>query len=330
MRQTSVVLLISVTMSLDSLAGGVPVAFQLDPQRSFFQLELSATAGPITVSDSDSSPVSGSIEAVIDFVGNLDPPTTAGINFTGGRMFLDEPLDLSLFVFLLLDVDVQFTDISSTLRTRVPQGRLSRVNSTTYEFDAAEHMMIQDQGVFSADGTVIGEPSSETIDFSQTPLVGIADPNTIGNLVVQETGAISTGKFYQAELSFQIDFVEQLPIDGIPGLVTVEVTGALVGIADLAVPIGTPGDFDDDWDVDGADFLNWQRKLGETVSPGTFSDDNLNGLVESEDLAIWGVNFGQIDTGANSTEGLASSIPEPAALLIACMGITFLMVVRRC
>lgn len=317
------------TIVHEALAGGVPVAFQLDPQRSFLQLGLAATAGPITVSDSDSSPLSGSIETVIDFADNLDPPATAGINFTGGRMFLDETLDLSLFVFLLLDVDVQFTDISSTLRTRVPQGLLSRVNSTTYEFDAAEHMIIQDQGIFSADGTAIGEPVSETIDFSQTPLVGIANPNTIGNLVVQETGAISTGKFYQAELSFQIDFVEQLPIEGIPGLVTVEGTGAFVGIADFAIPIGTPGDFDDDFDVDGAVFLNWQRELGETVSPGTFSDDNLNGLVEPKDLAIWGVNFGQIDTGANSTEGLASSVPEPAALLIACMSITFLMVVQR-
>jgi len=329
LRQLFLALLIGVTLSLDAIAGGVPVAFQLDPLRSFLQVELSATAGPITVSDSGLSPVSGTIGAVLDFSGSLDPPPTAGINFTGGRQFLDKSLDLSLVVFLLLDVDVQMVDLSSIIRTRVPQGLLSRTHSNTYEFDAAEHIIIQDQGTFSANGTAVGEPISETMDFSQTPLVGTADPNTIGSLVVIETGAISTGKFYQAELNFSIDFVEELPVEGFPGLVTVDVSGSLVGVADFAVPVGFPGDFDDDSDVDGADFLLQQRSFGDVVPPGTSSDDNLDGMVSAADLGIWGINFGQVSAGADQLEGLGLSVPEPATLLIACSVVAVLVAVRR-
>ena len=60
--------------------------------------------------------------------------------------------------------------------------------------------------------------------------------------------------------------------------------------------INVPGDFDLDGDVDGTDFLMWQR--GE--SP--------NGVVAA-DLADWQANYGAVAL----TQALAAPVPEPAS-----------------
>jgi hypothetical protein len=71
-------------------------------------------------------------------------------------------------------------------------------------------------------------------------------------------------------------------------------------------PAGLPGDFDNDGDVDGRDFLTWQRNPGV----GSLSD--------------WQNNYG--------TGGLAavSSVPEPsAALLAVACGLAFMVQRKR-
>jgi hypothetical protein len=66
---------------------------------------------------------------------------------------------------------------------------------------------------------------------------------------------------------------------------------------------GSDGDFDEDQDVDGADFLVWQQQLGVAL--------------DADDLTVWKQNFGAIMTVAS-----AASVPEPSALvmgLVACL-----------
>jgi len=69
------------------------------------------------------------------------------------------------------------------------------------------------------------------------------------------------------------------------------------------------GDYDGDDDVDGADFLLWQRQLG---GPGS-ADGSGNGTVDAADLTIWQTNFG---AGGNAV-GSAAAVPEPAGLACA-------------
>ncbi len=70
------------------------------------------------------------------------------------------------------------------------------------------------------------------------------------------------------------------------------------------------GDFDEDGDVDGQDFLAWQR--GESPTP-----------LSSEDLTAWQANY-----GAGAALATFAAVPEPASLLLAAMS-GLLLVVRR-
>ena len=79
----------------------------------------------------------------------------------------------------------------------------------------------------------------------------------------------------------------------------------------------TPGDdadFDDDGDIDGADFLAWQRGLG---SPGDNSDGYANGdnQVTGADLEIWKDQF------AASAVAAVGAVPEPSTCVMLIVGL---------
>jgi hypothetical protein len=73
-------------------------------------------------------------------------------------------------------------------------------------------------------------------------------------------------------------------------------------------------DFDSDGDVDGADFLAWQRGRGAT-SGATRAMGNADGDadVDAADLAIWRQQFGESGAGPIGI----GAIPEPSAITIA-------------
>jgi len=77
-------------------------------------------------------------------------------------------------------------------------------------------------------------------------------------------------------------------------------------------PAGPDGDFDGDQDVDGADFLEWQRELGTTLG--------------ASDLVDWQTNYG---SGSLSTVSAVSAVPEPSSLFLAGLGLASMAVRRR-
>lgn len=74
----------------------------------------------------------------------------------------------------------------------------------------------------------------------------------------------------------------------------------------LATAPTVTGDFDGDLDVDGADFLKWQRELGDATN-----------------LTDWQTNYG------NGALASLSAVPEPSSLLLACFGLITLARRRR-
>lgn len=71
--------------------------------------------------------------------------------------------------------------------------------------------------------------------------------------------------------------------------------GAVLDNVVLLTLDGPAGDFDEDFDVDGNDFLHWQRGVGQFAGAALRSngDANGNGFVEPHDLALWQQSFGQ-------------------------------------
>ena len=75
-------------------------------------------------------------------------------------------------------------------------------------------------------------------------------------------------------------------------------------------------DFDEDNDVDGADFLVWQRNSGMTGGATLANGDaNGDGNVDGSDLAIWQDQF-----GSTSMVAVANAVPEPGTALLLVLG----------
>lgn len=108
---------------------------------------------------------------------------------------------------------------------------------------------------------------------------------------------------------FAVNFLLKFSNDGLPAeplqLITVSGFGRVI--------LG--GDVDADNDVDGADFLVWQR--GKGVGPNATLEDgdaNLDGYVNADDLALWRTNYGSI---ATPSEPVAfAPVPEPSSGLL--------------
>ncbi len=77
---------------------------------------------------------------------------------------------------------------------------------------------------------------------------------------------------------------------------------------------GLPGDFDNDDDVDGIDFLTWQR------------DESPTSPLSTADLDDWVANFGATSASLAIT---VSAVPEPGTLMLLALGSLGLLAQRR-
>jgi hypothetical protein len=89
------------------------------------------------------------------------------------------------------------------------------------------------------------------------------------------------------------------------------------------LPPSGDADFDADNDVDGADFLVWQRHNGTSDGSATLADGDATGdhNVDGADLAVWTSQFGSISA--------ISAVPEPGSLALAAAGLTAAVACER-
>jgi hypothetical protein len=146
-----------------------------------------------------------------------------------------------------------------------------------------------------------------TLDFvspNNTAPAGAKDGNVAANrkttapIAIIPPGGIPDGEVF---------FIRWLSIANIGG------TNDGLAIDDFKLNINPSGDFNQDADVDGADFLAMQRGLGTNSGASiTIGDANRDGAVNIFDFIIWKSQFAAIPPAV----AFAQSIPEPAALTL--------------
>jgi hypothetical protein len=168
-----------------------------------------------------------------------------------------------------------------------------------------------------ADGTWIDVNSLDFASPTIAGAVGAKDGNAAANRTAKGPIAIIPGSGVPQGATF---FFRWLSLD---------LAGAEDGLAidDFVLSINPTADFNLDTDVDGDDFLRWQRgngtKSGASVSVG---DGNRDSAVDPLDLTLWRKFF----AGPPFTSvGAAGSVPEPAGAAIMAVVVGSLAAARR-
>jgi hypothetical protein len=100
-------------------------------------------------------------------------------------------------------------------------------------------------------------------------------------------------------------------------------TGTEVSIDNVFVDaVATSADFDADGDVDGADFLRWQRGVGSPTPALAQGDADMDADVDGADLVVWRGKW-------KATQPPVTTVPEPAALTAVHVLPIFTAVLRR-
>jgi hypothetical protein len=82
-------------------------------------------------------------------------------------------------------------------------------------------------------------------------------------------------------------------------------------LIDPAAHLGLDGDYQDDGDVDGEDFLVWQRNVGNAA--GSLANDPTGAAIGPEQLNVWRSQFG-------ASRGPLAAVPEPSVWRLVCVG----------
>ncbi|HEX6961426.1 MAG TPA: hypothetical protein VF175_06130 [Lacipirellula sp.] len=132
--------------------------------------------------------------------------------------------------------------------------------------------------------------TAKTYDFFVNGLKVNNDP-----IQFYHTDAIDAGKFFVSRGTNQAGSI----IDD----VNIQAT------SNFPPPLVANADFDDDGDVDGNDFLAWQRNVG-TASGAELGDGDANddGAVDANDLTVWKT---RVSAGSS-----VAAIPEPTSVVI--------------
>lgn len=93
-------------------------------------------------------------------------------------------------------------------------------------------------------------------------------------------------------------------------------------VASIADGSGSmPGDYNQDGDVDLADYDQWKTSVGTIVTPGDAADGSLNGVVDAADYTVW---RDHVSSGSAAVQTIA--VPEAGAgrclalaLVVACL-----------
>ncbi|MBN1124111.1 MAG: hypothetical protein JXA82_03825 [Sedimentisphaerales bacterium] len=137
-------------------------------QANLLDTSFSVTVGTATVSDTDTTEISGDVfsEIELSFDPSNQPDEITTVTFNGGRIEMTD-VSYRLNFSFLGSIIADGTGIAATVLTPIPPGSVSENT-----FELSEHVVILNEGTVYAEGTgLIGsqfEPMSS--DFAQEPI----------------------------------------------------------------------------------------------------------------------------------------------------------------
>ncbi|MCI0333264.1 MAG: hypothetical protein L0228_08585 [Planctomycetes bacterium] len=85
------------------------------------------------------------------------------------------------------------------------------------------------------------------------------------------------------------------------------------------------GDYNNDGEVNLADYAVWRKTVGLPASPaGSGADGDTDGTIDDGDYTLWTRRFGNDIVGAGSGSG-GAAIPEPATVALALLGLALVL-----
>jgi hypothetical protein len=184
------------------------------------------------------------------------------------------------------------------------QARLRNTSATTVDIDGYS-ITSAAASLAVAGWNSLDEQNAAGGDWVQ---FGNATSSFVGELKASEGTTLSPGASFSLGSLFNVSAAKDLVFQ-----FTLNAPGApLVGEVVYEPITALTADFDGDADVDGADFLTWQRGVG--LNLGAQRDDgdaNGDGAVNGADLTLWRAQFG--DPAALPA---AAAVPEPSASII--------------
>jgi hypothetical protein len=255
--------------------------------------------------------------------------TNANSAFGGATARATRVMDAPLAVGGAVSLDFDNTELKP-FEPLAPSGFIIRLNSgagpvtkpgvservgffTTFGFNrgnwsTADSAGVTDTGLSSGQTTsgatfklTLTDPESYSLEI--LPLGG-GSPLAIHSGSLSNTGAGSID-------SIEILMFENGSGNGLPGPVAQPTGEREFFFNNLRVEAAANaqnGDYDQDGDTDGADFLLWQQTLGSTTMLA--ADGNNNSVVDAGDLDVWKSTFG---AASSVGFGAVSAIPEPTS-----------------
>lgn len=243
------------------------------------------------ISDSANTDLSGTL--ITDLTLDVCGPETfvTRLQFTGGNVSASDFNFRLPRIFPLVRVDA--SGIGGTLTTQPGAGFV--VDGT---FATQDHTLLLNQGTLDISGALVQDT---TVLLADDPV----------DFTAMSTGTIELTELSSSGNDFTYGIRAVLPIDATTTTenpdATLTAVGTIIALGEVTVSLATPGDYNNDGQINAADYTVWRDTLGQT-GPGLAADGNANNQVDTGDYQIWRNNYG--------TAAATVAIPEPATLCI--------------
>ena len=230
------------------------------------------------------------------FTGNRANNDGSSTEFRGGGLFAESSSTLTLHNSIVAG---NFTGTGNQ------ESNIDKTSGATVS-SSSSHNLIggSSPGISNGvNGNIVGNGSGGVIPITDilVPTLADAGGTTLLHRLVVGSPAINAGN--NAEVLAGVTTDQR-------GTGFARIIGGIVDIGAFESQTLVPSaDFDTDGDVDGADFLAWQRGFGTTSPTPSEGDADFDADVDAADLGIWQTNYGS----GTPLLAAATSGPQPVA-----------------